>query len=182
MAGSGLCRARQRRRPHGDGIGSRNRAPIGSDAGGFWRAGARYGGRRGARSTATRRQHALAVRGGRNRSRVDRAVRVDDARGRRADAGARRSDGAGRSAEPGRRPGIRPRSAAARYRRSVRAASRRRRHEAARRRYLFAVAPMDAGTLSIAIAVFTATASIAAAVPAMRAARIDPIGALRSDH
>ncbi len=46
---------------------------------------------------------------------------------------------------------------------------------------LFAVAPLDAATLALALTAFSAVVIVAAAIPAMRAARIDPIGAIRPD-
>jgi len=45
--------------------------------------------------------------------------------------------------------------------------------------YLYAVKPTDAATFALAAAVLLAVAIAACAIPARRAARIDPIGALR---
>ena len=46
---------------------------------------------------------------------------------------------------------------------------------------LFAVAPLDAAALAFALTAFSAAAIAAAAISAMRAARIDPIDAIRPD-
>jgi putative ABC transport system permease protein len=46
---------------------------------------------------------------------------------------------------------------------------------------LFGVGPFDAASLTVAVAVFAAAAFVACCVPAWRAARIDPITALRAE-
>jgi ABC-type antimicrobial peptide transport system permease subunit len=49
------------------------------------------------------------------------------------------------------------------------------------RSVLFGVDPLDASTLAAAVATLTVVALVAAAIPAGRAARIDPIDAMRVD-
>ena len=47
--------------------------------------------------------------------------------------------------------------------------------------FLFGVPPLDPTTFVIVAAVLLLTATLAAAVPAMRAARVDPVQAFRSE-
>jgi hypothetical protein len=49
------------------------------------------------------------------------------------------------------------------------------------RAVVFGVAPLDPATLLAAVAVLCATAGVAILVPALRAARIDPVGAMREE-
>jgi ABC-type antimicrobial peptide transport system permease subunit len=47
--------------------------------------------------------------------------------------------------------------------------------------YLYGVAPRDAWTIAMSACVLTAVAMLAGWMPARRAARMDPLGALRVD-
>jgi ABC-type antimicrobial peptide transport system permease subunit len=47
--------------------------------------------------------------------------------------------------------------------------------------FLFGVRPLDPLTFAIVIVVLGATATIASAIPALRASRVDPVVAFRND-